>query len=155
MIHSQKDSAINFLTQVRNVASALSTKDRQREADALLHVSSLCTQSQDFGGLGLSSASNAELTSQQVSEVLFLVSAWLESLNSADRCSTQTKAPLTSRPAGRRGMTVTEKIFAAHDIEGKGSVRPGDVVVVNVDWIMASEASWKVKISILSSAQLP
>lgn len=139
----QSGSDADFVSDLKHVAATLSAKGNQREADALLHVSYLCTQSQEFGGLGLS-PENVELSPKQTSEIVFLVSAWLESLNSADRCSTQQQTSLTYRPAGRRGMTVTEKIFAAHDIEGKGSVKPGDVIVVNVDWIMASEASWGV-----------
>ena len=86
---------------------------------------------------------DAQLDQTQDSEVLFLVSAWLEALNSADR----SKAPanhLPSRPEGRRPLTLSEKIFAAHDIDRKGEVKPGDVVRVNIDWIMASELSWKV-----------
>jgi len=75
--------------------------------------------------------------------VLFLVSAWLESLNSEDRAKNPPKM-LSSRPEGRRGMTLSEKIFAAHDIERRGELKPGDMVRVDVDWIMASELSWGV-----------
>jgi hypothetical protein len=82
---------------------------------------------------------------QQEAEIVFLVSAWLESLNSVDRSKSLSK-PLTSRPEGRRGMTLSEKIFAAHDIDQKGFVTPGDVVRVSVDWIMASELSWHVRL---------
>ncbi|KAI0477507.1 hypothetical protein GGR56DRAFT_637653 [Xylariaceae sp. FL0804] len=39
-------------------------------------------------------------------------------------------------------MNVTEKILALHDVAGKGWVRPGEVIRVAVDWIMASELSW-------------
>jgi len=99
--------------------------------------------SPDFGGLGYSNG--IPLDDQQEDEVLFLVSAWLEALNSADR-SKSLPTPLTSRPAGRRGMTLSEKIFAAHDIEQNGFVTPGDVARVSVDWIMASELSWGVSV---------
>ena len=43
-------------------------------------------------------------------------------------------------------MTLSEKIFAAHDIERKGEVKPGDMIRVDVDWIIASELSWSVSI---------
>lgn len=86
---------------------------------------------------------NTPLDQKEEAEVLFLVSAWLEALNSADRSTTPAKH-FPSRPEGRRPMTLSEKIFAAHDIDQKGEVKPGDVVRVNVDWIMASELSWKV-----------
>lgn len=39
-------------------------------------------------------------------------------------------------------MTLTEKIFALHDVEGHGFVRTGTTIRVAIDWIMASEASW-------------
>ena len=77
-------------------------------------------------------------------EILFLVSAYLEGLNSADRQEAPVE-PLMSRPVGRRGMTLAEKIFAAHDTERKGEVKPGDVIRVDVDWVMASELSWGVR----------
>ena len=95
----------------------------------------------DFGGLGYTPETNIQ--AQEESEVLFLASAWLESLNSADRSKIPIE-PLSSRPAGRRGMTLSEKIFAAHDIDRKGQVKPGDIVRVDVDWIIASELSWSV-----------
>jgi homoaconitase/3-isopropylmalate dehydratase large subunit len=39
-------------------------------------------------------------------------------------------------------MTLTEKIFAAHDVERQGWVAPGRTISVSVDWILASDASW-------------
>lgn len=41
-------------------------------------------------------------------------------------------------------MTLSEKIFAAHDIERRGELKPGDMIRVDVDWVMASELSWSV-----------
>ncbi|RHZ62004.1 aconitase family protein [Aspergillus thermomutatus] len=100
-------------------------------------------QPHDLGGLGLDDES--DVTAQQESEILFLVSAWLEALNSADR-SRSMPAPLPSRPPGRRGMTLSEKIFALHDVAHRGWVAPGDLIRVDVDWVIASEASWAVRI---------
>jgi hypothetical protein len=135
----------NLLEQLKSMTDILFTNNHSREGEALSHVSSLATISPDFGGLGYSS--NIQLDEKQEAEVLFLVSAWLEALNSADRSKSLPK-PLPSRPEGRRGMTLSEKIFAAHDIEQSGFVTPGDVVRVSVDWIMASELSWGVSILI-------
>lgn len=39
-------------------------------------------------------------------------------------------------------MTLTEKIFAAHNVSRKGDVKPGDVIRVDIDWVLASELSW-------------
>jgi homoaconitase/3-isopropylmalate dehydratase large subunit len=39
-------------------------------------------------------------------------------------------------------MTLTEKIFAMHDVQCRGYVSPGMTISVSVDWILASDASW-------------
>ena len=72
----------------------------------------------------------------------FLVTAWLEALNSNDRAKSPPQ-PLLDPPAGRRGMTIFEKILAMHDVDRCGPVKPGDIVTVDVDRVIASEASWK------------
>jgi hypothetical protein len=42
-------------------------------------------------------------------------------------------------------MTLTEKIFAMHDInQNKGYVVPGEMIRVDVDWVINSELSWAV-----------
>ena len=104
----------------------------------------ISSQSMELGGLGLTETDN--LTPEQEAEIIFLVSAWLESLNSTDRAKTPPE-PLAARPPGRRGMTLSEKIFALHDINRKGWVAPSEVIRVDVDWVIASEASWAVRIS--------
>ncbi|KAJ5240263.1 hypothetical protein N7468_004882 [Penicillium chermesinum] len=110
-----------------------------RESSALADVLEICRQPKDFGGLEISE--KASLTAAQESEIVFLVAAWLEALNSSDRAMS-ISAPLDNRPAGRRGMTLSEKIFALHDMEQKGSVAPGDLIRTHVDWVVASELSW-------------
>ena len=128
----------NLLSQVGQLSNGLSTTN-VREADALREVYQHCITESDFGGLGL--ATDLDLSDVDNSQVLFLVSAYLEALNYQDRNASPIR-PLSSRPAGRRGMTVGEKIFAAHDVSGRGEVKPGDVIRLDVDWIMASELSW-------------
>ncbi|KAF7156298.1 hypothetical protein CNMCM5623_009691 [Aspergillus felis] len=123
----------------RYVIEILQNLGHVRESSALADVLRVCTQPRDLGGLGLEDAS--DLTAQQVSEVLFLTSAWLEALNSEDR-SRSMLAPLPSRPPGRRGMTLSEKIFASHEVAHRGWVAPGDLIRLDVDWVIASEASW-------------
>jgi hypothetical protein len=105
----------------------------------LKEVYSLAVLDTDFGGLGFKADKN--LSPKEEAQVLFLVSAWLESLNSADRSKQPVKL-LTTRPEGRRPMTLSEKIFAAHDIERRGELKPEDIVRVDVDWVIASELSW-------------
>lgn len=122
-----------------SVSTVLRSNKHDLEADALADVHEHCLADADFGGLGYTA--DQELDKTQQSEVLFLVSSYLEALNSQDRYSSPL-IPLDSRPAGRRGMTLAEKIFAAHDVERKGEVKPGDVIRADIDWVIASELSW-------------
>jgi aconitase B len=128
----------HVLSQIKQLAEQLRPQNA-READALIEVFQHSVTIPEFGGLGLSS--DHEPTAEQVSEVHFLASAYLDALNYQDRKSSPPK-PLSSRPAGRRGMTVAEKILAAHDASRKGSVKPGDVLRIDVDWVIASELNW-------------
>lgn len=105
--------------------------------------------SPDYGGMGLARSDAAgggerEISDEDRAELVFLVSAWLESLNSADRARRTLQPVAGPAPQGRRAMNVTEKIFAFHDVESKGWVRPGEMIRVGVDWIMSSEQSWHV-----------
>lgn len=133
----------NLLDHLERFADILRNTGHTLEADALSEVHEAGTTPTDFGGLGLSKNNHA-LSEQDVSELLFLVSAHLEALNAAERASSPV-SPLSTRPPGRRAMTLTEKILAAHDVERKGEVKPGDIIRVDVDWVMASELSWVVR----------
>lgn len=132
----------NIFLHLQQTSTALQTQGHPREANTLADVLAVCSQSPELGGLGLSSTE--DLTPEQQSEILFLASAWLESLNSADRAKSPLP-PLSSRPRGRRAMTLSEKIFAVHDIQRRGCVAPGELICVDVDWVIASEASWVVR----------
>jgi homoaconitase/3-isopropylmalate dehydratase large subunit len=98
-----------------------------------------CTTGPDFGGLGFSSGH--DFKDSEVVEVLFCTSAYLEALNYQDRRASP-PAVLQDRPCDRRGMTVAEKILAAHDVSHRGQVKPGEVIRLDVDWVIASELSW-------------
>lgn len=124
--------AVEFLKDIEN----------NRESNTLEDVLEICRQPIELGGLGITESSI--LTREQESEIIFLASAWLEALNSADRAQLLQK-PLNHRPNGRRGMTLSEKIFAMHDIKQKGFVAPGELIRIHVDWVIASEASWAVR----------
>ena len=138
-IDLEPESSRDLLRAIKNVSQRLKEKSLEREASVLLEVSEKCMGPKNFGGLGLDA--QAELDESERKEVLFLCEAWLESLNAEDR-ALERPAPLSSRPSGRRGMTLTEKLFAMHDVRQSGSVKPGQVIRVAVDWIMASELSW-------------
>jgi hypothetical protein len=140
-----------LLSQIKSLSTILSEGKHEREAGSFNEVYSIAILAPDFGGLGFEA--NQELTENDESKILLLVSAWLESLNSADRSGHKMKL-LTARPEGRRGMTCSEKIFAAHDTERRGEVKPGDMVRVDVDWIMASEISWSVRLQLRNYLQV-
>jgi hypothetical protein len=132
----------DMLKQLESLSAILISSGLDREAAVMREVHQISTTPTAFGGLGLSAGHGT--SSHDESELLFLVSAHLESLNSRERAQEPT-APLPARPDGRRGMTLSEKIFAAHDVDGRGEVKPGDIIRVDVDWILASELSWAVR----------
>ncbi len=141
--HSSSSSPTTLLNLVSALSATLSAHGHDREAVTLIDVLTLCTADTDFGGFGLKH--DQSLNSKQEADILFTCSAWFEALNSVDRAKAPT-APLATRPEGRRPMTMTEKIFAAHDTQRKGFVKPGDIVQVDVDWVLASELSWTVSL---------
>ncbi|KAK8081097.1 hypothetical protein PG997_008915 [Apiospora hydei] len=121
-------------------AASASIRDAHpRESEALQQVLAIAENAPNHGGLGLDEDTPVSDTDRN--ELIFLISAWLEALNSADR-SRPALEPSATKPADRRPMNVTEKIFALHDVETKGWVKPGQMIRVRVDWIMASEFSW-------------
>ncbi|EXJ75019.1 uncharacterized protein A1O5_01715 [Cladophialophora psammophila CBS 110553] len=130
-----------LLDEIQYLADVLVGAGHPADAAAFRDVRELAILSTDFGGLGLRPDCE-NLSVQDTSELLFLISAHLEAVNSAERARSQLH-PLSWRPQERRGMTLAEKIFAAHDIDQRGEVKPGDVIRVDVDWILASELSWK------------
>ncbi|KAK6373587.1 hypothetical protein LTS17_008079 [Exophiala oligosperma] len=121
-------------------------------SEALYETFGRCTTPGDFGGYGLDTAT--PLTPSQEDDVLFLCSAFIEAVKSAERARSKPQ-PLRHRPKGRRPMTMAEKVFAAHEVSQRGYVKPGDVIQVDVDWILASELSWQGIESVYSSVGRP
>ena len=136
-----KRNLVGFLSYVAERLRHTGLCQLKSFADAYLEVVQRCTSHTDFGGQGFDQA--RELSSDEEAEVLFLCSAYLEAVKSASRTRL---GPVVQaiRPQGRRGMTMTEKILAMHEVSRRGFVRPGDVIQVDVDWVIASELSWKV-----------
>lgn len=131
----------NPLKAIQLVSDAI-RNEYVRESEALQAVLAIAQNSPDYGGLGLTLEGG--VSDDDHNELLFLCSAWLEALSSADR-ATRIRTPISTKPPGRPPMNVTEKIFAMHDVESKGWVETGSVIRVAVDWIMASELSWHVR----------
>lgn len=129
----------------------IAAKDAEKDGfellgEVLAEIVSRATLETDFGGYQLSQ--NVQLTDEQESDVLFLCAAYLEAMKHQIRKQSMTP-PLDHRPDGRRGMTMTEKIFAMHDVSRRGWVKPGDVVQVDVDWVLASELTWVCSVEVL------
>jgi hypothetical protein len=99
-----------------------------------------------FGGLGLGRSGPA--TPSDYEEVLFLIEAWLESLNSQEKATTQLST-VDVRSAETKPMNLAQKIFAHHTIGGCTieGLAIGDLVRVGVDWVIASELSWSVSLT--------
>jgi hypothetical protein len=133
----------NLLHFLHNVSTALSDYSEENVALVVEETIQQATADTDFGGYGFSSMPDLTLAASDETNILFLLSAYLEAMKCAERSKSAPKQ-LNHRPAGRRGMTMTEKILAMHDVKHKGWVRPGEVVQVDVDWILASELSWSV-----------
>jgi hypothetical protein len=126
------------------LASALAGSKRGKEAEALQIVISRCLEKIEFGGLALSQ--NTSLTDLDHNDILFLVGACLESLNSQEKAR-EPIPPLAVKSSSTRPMTLAEKIFAHHAIGGTAieGLTAGEVARIAVDWVIASEVSWFVR----------
>ena len=131
----------NLIGFLRQLAEEARVQNLVHLADVFEEVVHQCISDPDFGGYGMNE--KTKLSASEEADVVFLCSAYLEAASAAARRES-TPRPLTCRPPGRRGMTMAEKIFAMHDVSRKGFVKPGDILQVDIDWILASELSWKV-----------
>ncbi|KAI8865273.1 aconitase iron-sulfur domain-containing protein, partial [Ramicandelaber brevisporus] len=85
-------------------------------------------------------------STQQIGEaVVRVLGLFLDGLNAASSRGAPQRPLALARPAGRRPMTLCEKILchAAIGLPQPGNVKPGDMVCVSVDWTLASELTWK------------
>lgn len=139
-----KAAPLEILAQA---SSVLLQSQHNVEADALQRAWSKCSEAKEFGGLGY--GKDASLTESQIDEVLFQVDAYLQAINSREGAKGW-REPLMTKFPQTKPMTLAQKIFAHHamdpcPIEG---LQLGDVTRVGVDWIMASELSYRVGSSI-------
>ncbi|KAH6604405.1 aconitase family [Trichoderma cornu-damae] len=134
------EDATHPIALLNTISCVLLEQGASRESQVFSHLSEICSTSPNYGGLGLSQDEQA--TEDDIHEISFLISAWLEALNSDDRKKSVGQSVQKLAPKDRPPMTVTEKIFAMHAIDSKGYVRTGETIRVSLDWIIASEASW-------------
>lgn len=158
MADVQFSAASSIQQCFQNLSTALVANGRDREAGALQYVIELTESDLQLGGLGLSTRESPWLLStKDLADILFLAEAWLEALNSADNAH-HLPAPLADKSVERRPMTISEKIFLHHAtrVSSLAGVRPGDLVRVFIDWVIASELSWVgMKNSLENSGQTP
>ncbi|KAF2968023.1 hypothetical protein GQX73_g5567 [Xylaria multiplex] len=128
---------IGFLKLIES--SLVSHNDLGELCVAVRSTIQSCLLPVDFDGMELDTSK--PLSTETEAQVIFLLSSYLEAVKSAERSRDAPKS-LGERPHGRRPMTMAEKVFAAHEISRKGWVRAGEVIQVDVDWILASELSW-------------
>ncbi|KAJ5081503.1 aconitase family protein [Penicillium alfredii] len=138
---AEEASFDNFVTVLDNFIHTLKVQHKEREAEALLRAKDISLESRSHGGLDIELWKPLELSSCDA--IVFWVEAWLQSLSAAEK-SRLLPYPRPERPSQRRGMTLTEKIFAHHSIGpiSPAGLRAGDFVRVVVDWVAASEISY-------------
>ncbi|KAJ4858218.1 aconitase family (aconitate hydratase) domain-containing protein [Trichoderma breve] len=134
------NEGVHPLILLDNVGQVLLKQGASRESQVFSQISEIASTSPNYGGLGLNT--DVQITEDDIHEISFLISAWLEALNSDDRKKSTQASTQKLAPKDRPPMNVTEKIFAMHAIDSKGYVKTGDTIRVSLDWIMASEASW-------------
>lgn len=130
---------------IRAIVGALFAIGRPREAETLDHVLYLCSEDRELGGYSISSTQ--PLTDSDREKITFLIDSWLyAAAQEAANEGTGTSFGISVSIQMRQPMTLSEKIFAHHMLPGNLStgVKAGDVIRVNVDWILASEVSWMV-----------
>ena len=137
----------SWLDALESLIETLKTQRRDREANSILIARDQCLESKVHGGLGLGlKTMNVSGGSDDIHEtILFEIEVWLEALNSEDR-GRNLRPSITSKPAGRRSMTLSEKILAHHAVTALPAEGPkvDDTVRVCVDWIISSELAWEV-----------
>lgn len=129
-------------TAISSITTVLHDTNHDAEAEALQQVLDKITEKIEFGGLGIDGDNNF-LSPTSLEAILFEVEAFWTALNKKD-ASLATLPVIRNRAPNTRPMTLSQKIFAHHTIGRvpEGGLRPGDVVRVGLDWVLASELSW-------------
>ncbi|OMH78463.1 putative aconitate hydratase [Zancudomyces culisetae] len=118
---------------------------REAEANAIEQAVRKVLDDDELNGYGMRTRDlGGECTTTQMGDaVVRALGPMLNGLNAEDL--EIPREILLNRPAGRRGLTISEKIILhnAIGLEEPGNIKPGDMVCVKVDWTLASELTWK------------
>lgn len=141
-LKNSDDHHVNFVDDLENLYDASKRSGFQVESDVIKIVLDKALTDKEDGGLALSKTSAP--TPSDEAEILFLLTAWLESLNSQEKHDITLPLPAQRRSPVARPMTFTEKVLAHHALTGTSSegVRAGDVLMISIDWVITSEAGW-------------
>lgn len=134
-----KDATVPSLLKV--LSSSLSSASLGSIATIIDFILDKATDSPSHGGLGIDHTSPT--TPSQYTELLFLVSAHLTSLNARGK-SRAYLSTLSAPGSDTIPMTLAQKIFAQHALSpiSATGLPVHSVLRVGVDWIIASELSW-------------
>ena len=90
-------------------------------------------------------STQVDLTEMQIAEVLFQIEAYLQAITSQEKAK-RLRRPVQTRDERTKPMTLAQKIFAHHALDGcdVDGLPVADIARVAVDWILASELSYRV-----------
>lgn len=134
----------------------LHNRNHLQEEQIILHVVDLCNADVEVGGLGFRDRRWRDFPPEDLRRILDLTESWLLTISSLK--TPIPKLALPQKPVNRKPMTLTSKILAHHAIScaQTSHVAVGEVLRVNIDWVIASELSWVgMKRSIASSGLSP
>lgn len=120
----------------------LHNRNHLQEEQIILHVVDLCNTDVEVGGLGFRDRRWRDFPPEDLRRVLDLTESWLLTISSLK--TPIPKLALPQKPVKRKPMTLTSKILAHHAIScaQTSHVTVGEVLRVNIDWVIASELSW-------------
>lgn len=129
-----------------SITRSLATSQYPAEVEALQAAYEKITEKREFGGFAID-ANQTALSPTSFEATLFQVEAYLTALNKKD--ASRQSLPVIATPVpGTKPMNLAEKIFAHHAVGQipTSGLSSGDVIRVGIDWILASELSWAVRI---------
>ena len=134
----------DVFASLRRLSATLVSHGKASESDALETAVAKSVERTALGGLELDG--RADFSEEDRQDILFLVDAWLEQLNSQER--SRANPTMSVKAEQTRPMTLAEKILTYHTL-GKipfEGLHVGNLARVAVDWVICSEATWSVSL---------
>ncbi|EME87013.1 uncharacterized protein MYCFIDRAFT_194909 [Pseudocercospora fijiensis CIRAD86] len=140
---ASKQDSIHQVLQA--TAERLRSSKNDSLAQALEDTLTKLSDQPSFGGLGVQDHDDVPVT--VYNEIIHWTTAYLQSVESKQnaRDFMSTTRAHAARPT--RPMTLAQKIFTQHALSGvppdSNSLAQGDVITAGLDWVIASELSWR------------